>query len=164
MRDIINYQVEKEDQSEVTTNSIHQVIHALIMTLSSALLCIVLLGNNEAAALYGCGDYHGVACSAMEEEMEKVDKAVEAAKFLYNLATEQQAKAQDVFLSYHYKFTKEELPDGAGEQEHTNPAYFYRNNVAVNKKSAMEAAADFSMPEEPKEAVAQYKKRYFRNG
>ena len=164
MRDIINYQVEREDQSEVTTNSIHQVIHALIMTLSSVLLCIVLLGTVYEAAAYGCGDYPGVACSAMEEEMEKVDKAVEAAKFLYNLATEQKAKAQDVFLSYHYKFTKEELPDGAGEQEDTDPAYFYRNNVAVNKKSAMEAAADFSMPEEPKEAGAQYKKRYFRNG
>ena len=162
MRGIINYQVEREDKSEVTTNSIHQVIHALIMTLSSVLLCIVLLGTVYEAAAYGCDQ--GEPCSAMEEEMEKVDKAVEAAKFLYNLATEQKAKAQDVFLSYHYKFTKEELPDGAGEQEHTNPAYFYRNNVAVNKKSAMEAAADFSMPEEPKEAGAQHKNHYFRNG
>ena len=129
------------------------------MTLSSVLLCVVLLGTVYEAAAYG-----GAVHITMEEEMEKVDKAVEAAKFLYNLATEQKAKALDVYLSNHYKFTQEVLPDGTGEQENKPSAYYYRNNVAVNKKSAMDAAADISMPEEPKEAAAQYKNRYFRNG
>ena len=128
------------------------------MTLSSVLLCVVLLGTVYEAAAFASG---GAVHITMAAEMEKMDKAAEAAKFLYNLATEQKAKAQDV---YQYEFAIKEPPYGAGEQQFPLSAYYYRNKVAVNKISAMEAAADFSMPEEPKEAGAQYKNRYFRNG